>query len=46
LVDESRVGERIWEASFAPFRPGYRYTQRGGLITLDGVQAVAGMRVI
>lgn len=44
-VDQTRAGERVWEAIFAPFRPGKVYRKRGGTI-MDQVQSVEGMRYI
>lgn len=43
FADESRVGGRIQEQIFAPFRPGMKYTKRGDFIINDQVQAVPGM---
>jgi hypothetical protein len=42
FMDQSRAGERIWEASFAPFRPGRRYTARGQAVMLDDIQSGVG----
>lgn len=43
FADQSRVGARIQEQIFAPFRPGMKYTKRGDFIINDQVQSVEGM---
>jgi hypothetical protein len=47
MTNASRVGDRVWEASFAPFRENYKYRGNpGDLISLDQIQALTGMRFI
>lgn len=46
FVDQTNAGGRIWEAIFAPFRPGKVYTGRGGASIMDQVQAMPGMRYV
>lgn len=50
FVDHSRVGHRVWEMIWAPYRPGRRTSQsqlrRGQGISMDAVQSVSGMRFI
>lgn len=46
FVDRSRAGERVWEATFAPFDSNYRFKGRGSLISRGNVQSVLGMRNI
>ena len=45
FMDQTRTGDRVWEAIWAPFRPGRVYTGRGGIVS-DGVQSVPGMRTL
>jgi hypothetical protein len=49
FADQTRVGDKIWEQSFAAFRPGrFRLgrtlQRRGQVIGLDAIQNVTGMR--
>lgn len=46
FVDESQAGARVWETSFAPFRPNFKYRGAGSLISLDQVQSMTGMRFV
>lgn len=37
FVDQSRVGERVWEGIFEPFRTGRKFKSRGAGIAISGL---------
>lgn len=45
-ANTTKIAERVWETSFAPFRENYKYSGSGSLVAMDQVQALTGMRFI
>lgn len=39
FVDQSKIGERVWEKIFEPFRPGMKFKNRGSGIAISGLTA-------
>jgi hypothetical protein len=46
FMDQSKASARVWEKTYAPFRPGKRTYKGRGFVASDAVQGIEGMRNI